>query len=660
MTCAPTRAGSGERGAVVKTIEESHFVRFVLAIAAFLVAAVMIGLGIAQRTVLLEPSSVTASVTVDESRYTVIGADALRAHPGAQTVTARGSETVFISIGRTADVEAWLGDDEYSVVRYDAATGELTTGEEPAATETPEPSTPATDVPTDAPTDAPTAAATPEAAPDAAADAPAEADVVDPAANPAGSDLWLEEYSSDTGTLTRTVNVPEGYSLLLASDGTEPAPDVVRITWPLDNSTPWAGPLIVGGLALLLVGLLSYLWAIWHMRRSRGPRRNMPKGPRMPRLPKAPRPKTIKQVTSGSSGRRAIGKSSRVAVLPVVLISGLALSGCSADFWPSAEPAPTATAPASASPTITPAPEDDESNPPAVTVPQLERIVSRVSEVATEADASLNLDLLKTRFAGPALALREANYTVRAALPEYAAPDPIPAAPVEISVPQQTDSWPRVVMTVILPGDDPTTRPTALVMTQTSPRENYVVRYAVALAADATVPGLAPAVIGSSIVAPDSEFLLLPPNQVAAAYADILMKGEASEYYDLFDLETDPLVTQVGVAAKDAKRASLPATASIEFSNAVGPGMTIALATNDTGAIVTANINETETVRPTDGGTVSPQNAAKAYSGVETSAKGVTQTFGDQILFYVPPAGSTEKITLLGFASGLISASEVP
>ena len=65
-------------------------------------------------------------------------------------------------------------------------------------------------------------------------------------------------------------------------------------------------------------------------------------------------------------------------------------------------------------------------------------------------------------------------------------------------------------------------------------------------------------------------------------------------------------------------------------------------------------------MKPTDGGTVSPQNAAKAYSGVENSAKGVTQTYGDQILFYVPPAGSTEKIKLLGFSQGLISASEVP
>ncbi|MGO7983898.1 hypothetical protein ACC691_39340, partial [Rhizobium johnstonii] len=60
-----------------------------------------------------------------------------------------------------------------------------------------------------------------------------------------------------------------------------------------------------------------------------------------------------------------------------------------------------------------------------------------------------------------------------------------------------------------------------------TPRSNYVVRYSVALAADATIPGLAPATIGSSIVAPDSEFLLLPPNQVASAYADILLTGDA-------------------------------------------------------------------------------------------------------------------------------------
>jgi len=381
----------------------------------------------------------------------------------------------------------------------------------------------------------------------------------------------------------------------------------------------------------------------------------------MPKLPRAPKPKTIKEVTGNGGGRRAIGRAPRVAVLPVLLIGGLALSGCSSDYWPTFGPEPTISASATATADSTPAPVADEDiKPPAVTVPQLERIVRKIAVVAGDADKTLNVDAIKTRFTGPALLLREANYKVRATLPTEAAPDPIPASPVVVTAPQQTDSWPRVVMTVIQNQEDPTTKPTALVMTQESPRDNYLVRYAVSLTADATVPGLAPAVIGSPIVAPDSEFLLLPPDQVAVASADILLQGDKSQYYPLFDTESDPLIAQVGVASKEKRRAELPATAAIEFTNAVGEKLTIALATNDSGAVVTANINETETVKPTDGGTVSPQRGPKAYSGVENSAKGVTQTYGDQILFYVPPVTATDqKVQVLGFSQGLVSAAEL-
>ena len=41
------------------------------------------------------------------------------------------------------------------------------------------------------------------------------------------------------------------------------------------------------------------------------------------------------------------------------------------------------------------------------------------------------------------------------------------------------------------------------------------------------------------------------------------------------------------------------------------------------------------------------------------STKGVVATYGDQLLFYVPPAGSDSKIVLLGYTQGLVKAGEV-
>ena len=85
--------------------------RFVLAILAFVVAATMIVLGIAQRTVFLGPSTYAVETTVKgDLPYTVVGGDVLVSEVGQQTLTVSGSDSVFLSYGRTADVAAWLGD----------------------------------------------------------------------------------------------------------------------------------------------------------------------------------------------------------------------------------------------------------------------------------------------------------------------------------------------------------------------------------------------------------------------------------------------------------------------------------------------------------------------------------------------------------------------
>ena len=623
--------------------------RFVLAIVAFVLAAVMIMLGIAQRTVFLEPASTSLSATVEGGdRYAVITPEALRAYPGNQTITVSGPGTIFLAYGRSADVDAWLADEAHAEIGFAPRTGKLTSKSSGEAAPTPAP-TPAPTATAAGPTAAPTPAPTATPAPGAPADA-------EPGANPAGSDLWLEEFTADRDLKTR-INVPAGISLIVASDGTQPAPTEITLAWPADNATPLAGPLIAGGAVLLLIGLILYLLALMHMRRSRGPRRNLPKGPRMPRLPRAPRPKSIK-ASEITGPRRSITRSFR-AVVPVVLVSSLALSGCSADFWPGTSPESTAAV--SPSPAASEAAKQGEDvPPPAVTVPQLERIVRKVAVLTRDADTALDATSLATRFTGPALEQRLANYKIRAKDKKYPTPLALPASPLTLTLPQQTSTWPRVVMTVIQDKEDPAVAPTAIVLRQDGPRENFLVEYAVQLEPAAQVPEVAPATIGAPLIAPDSRLLLMPPDQIAAAYADILVKGDTSEFADLFEAKGDTFRTQVGLEAKTKKRTDLPKTASIAFGIAVGTGKTIALATNDSGSIVAVSIKETETVKPVDAGaTVSPSGASKTLSGVSATAKGIQSVYGEQLLFHVPAAGSKEKIVLLGFAQGLISSAEL-
>lgn len=631
--------------------------RFVFAIVAFIAAAVMIGLGIAQRTVLLEPDRVALSAEFSgETAFIVVEPEALAAQPGKQTISVSGSDTVFVSYGRSSDVEAWLGETPYQSLSYDAETDDL-----------------ASELVTIAPVDDPlpavpseTAPATPTATPTPEADVAPDPEAL-AAATPVGSDLWLDEFTAER-TLTTTIDVPDDISVLIASDGLSPAPTQVELDWPLDNATPMAGPLIVGGALVFLVGIGLVISGFLHHRRSRGPRRNLPKGPRG-KLPSAPRPPRRSQQLTG--GRRAIGRAKRVALVPVFLVPAIALSACSSDYWPSFDQAEApatsspATPPASEEPTETAEP-DEPTVEPAVTVPQMERIMRRLAVFTGEVDEARDASRAAERFTGPALEARTANYKIRGALPDHPAPPAIPAAPLTLTLPQQVTGWPRTVLTIAKNAEDATVAPTALVLVQESPRENYHVLYSMALAPEADVPEVAPASIGAAPISPEFKGLVMPTGQVAAAYADVLLKGDESEFAPAFDPEGDLLREQLGVAGQKAISDALPATADIAFSNAVGDSPTIALATNDAGALVTVSINQTEKVTPNDGGTIGFESGAPgaALSGfTEKSAKGVQREIGIQLLFYVPGVGTgdeNQQIRLLGWSESLIGASEVP
>src|SRR5215218_69429 len=135
----------------------------------------MIFFGIAQRTWLAPPDQLTSSVsTADEgTAFTVIPGKVLTSNPGQQRVQVSGEDTVWAAYARTSDIAAWLEDEPYTVISFNAEKGKL--GEklvEPSAG------------------DASSDGSATDADDDAAAGDDAAADD-DTTPNPAGSDLWL-------------------------------------------------------------------------------------------------------------------------------------------------------------------------------------------------------------------------------------------------------------------------------------------------------------------------------------------------------------------------------------------------------------------------------------------------------------------------------------
>ncbi len=626
--------------------------RFVSAIVAFVVAAVLIGLGIAQQTIFAAPDSVTAKTAVTgEPRFAVIDGKVLNRNPGLQTLRAEGSGIVFAAYGRTEDVKAWLGDTPYARLSFSSESGEF-------ASTLVEPEESATATP--APTETPAAVGDAAVTPDPAATEPAAPAEEQAALNPAGSDLWLNEQTGE-GSLRMNTRLPDTVSVLLASDGTAPAPEQVSLTWPQESRTPWVGPLIVGGIVFAVLGVLLYIWAFTHMRKTRGPRRSS--GGELPSGGGDRKGRRAGPVSVGAAKpRRSVGRS-MTAVVPVVLVPGLLLTGCSAESWPEflgGAPAPSQTpSPASS---LEEAIENEDAPNPVVTERQLDTIVGRISETATQADAALDESLLRSRFSGPALEQRLANYRIRATKADEPVPTAIPADNVLLALPQATDAWPRSIYTIVQNEAVEGSPTQALLLVQDTPQDNYSVRYAINIVSSEPLPEVAPAGIGAARLENDVKLLTMPPADVAAAYADVLAKGDASEFAEQFEKEGDTVRDQFGPAVQEKAKADLGPTGTIDFVKKASDAEPIAFATIDSGAIVAASILEVETTKPTDPRASLKVNggATAALLGLTETKKGVESVYSDQALFYVPPVNSGQKIVLLGFAQQLFSAKELP
>lgn len=611
------RRGQSQQGAiregVAGRLERRMSVRFVFAIVSLVLALVTIGLGVAQRTVFARPDNVTAAISIDTSApITIIDGETLNANPRQQTLSIEGTDVVYAAYGRTIDVEGWAGEASVNRLSIDPKTNQLVNEFTPG-----EPSVPSAE----------------------------------------GSDLWTLDYVSEK-SLETTVNVPKDYSFLVMSDGKNPAPSDISIVWPVDNSTPLAVPLIFAGTGLLLVGLALLFWAIMHLRNSRGPKRKPQKMPKLPRQPRYKPTKKPKAITARPTGRRS-ARSALASTIPLALVSSLILGGCSVLGGGGATSQPAEEVVSELEPTATSTAPAVTTEAPAVTQKQAERIVARAAEVIEEADKTRDAELAKTRLAGPALELRLANYKMRKADKKIDPLSPIPAGPVELTLPQQRDSWPRTVLAAIK-SDDPTVPVVTLVLIQDNPRAQYLIHYAVTLQPGAVIPRVAEADVGTTRIDSDLRILALPPGELAAAYADILMKDTESEFNDLFVSEGDGLRVDVGLKEKKKRQKETPSTAKLIFATEPFAEEPVALATADFGALVAVSFNEIETIKVVEtGAAVNAPPAVKAFLGKSVSTKGLTAVYNDQLLFYVPPVGSEEKIVLLGYSQGIISAKEL-
>ena len=349
-------------------------------------------------------------------------------------------------------------------------------------------------------------------------------------------------------------------------------------------------------------------------------------------------------------------------VAPLAVAGALLLAGCSPQYWPQswtgAEVSPTGTPTSTADAAII----EEGAAMPALSEAKVVEISADAAEVAAAADEARDAALLAPRFAGDALAERAALYRAQQADGALAGPVPFPTGEPVYVVPEASADWPRTVVAVVTAtAGESTAAPFAVALRQETPRDQFLVHSLVQLAPGVTLPEAPSAEIGSGSLDSVAGDLAIAPDELAAAYADLIAKGDASPNAQRFDAENDLLRDQVDQAYRDAETAKLdPQVATIEFAYAASTTPPIGIATLDGGAIVAVSITERETIRAVnDRSRITMAGRTKALAGVETSPYGFQRTYRDQVLFYVPTAASGDRITYLGSSQTMTEAKEL-
>lgn len=357
--------------------------------------------------------------------------------------------------------------------------------------------------------------------------------------------------------------------------------------------------------------------------------------------------------------RRSVG----VAAAALGIAGMLALSGCSASYWPGGapEPAKTTAAESTTKGAVAPVPVSDA---------QIRLIVDRVASAAAAGDEKLNAEALAERFSGDALAQRTANYKIRAQVSTYAStPAKITGRLLNYHLVQSTETWPRTIFVTVeseavQTADTKTTEAPsiALVLTQRIPQENFKVTRAISLRGGLEMPAAAPASEGTALLADNIESLVLQPGAVGAGYAAVLQGGSGVPEAAMFDLADDPLMGQYGQAwATQAQQKSDGEGKTQQYSVTVTQGTQpiTSLSTGVGGALIATTIIESQVV-DSAGGRYKPQaeGAVAALSGLSGQQDRIVRQVAHQLLFYVPSKSDGSKIKLLGVTSELVGAGK--
>jgi hypothetical protein len=263
-----------------------------------------------------------------------------------------------------------------------------------------------------------------------------------------------------------------------------------------------------------------------------------------------------------------------------------------------------------------------------------------------------------TRLDGAALIMRQSEFELAAALPDQS-PSVLGTEFVGTAV-QATDQWPRSFIATTEPIDS--FAPYLYLLTQTDPWTPYRLVEWVNLLPGTTLPETADPRIGSRALPFDSDELLLSPQAALEAYCAVKADPNAPEA-QYFAGEADPARAYWAALLTAFEPLSAFESSQVVQSHRAAEGVGLALETAVGGAIVVGQLTSglALTFRQAageQGGQVRLPADWVALAGRGPAALSAASiSYSQTVALWVPPAGSSDKIQVLGFAQVPTEAS---
>jgi hypothetical protein len=316
------------------------------------------------------------------------------------------------------------------------------------------------------------------------------------------------------------------------------------------------------------------------------------------------------------------------AVVATVLATGL-LAGCAEEL-----PTPKPEAPVAAA---------------VVTQSQERKILDKVAGVVEEVSKVGQAGALEERLTGPALSIRETQLKVAAARKDTEPLTDLTMEMQQVILPSDQE-WPRSSFAITVQPKDLTT-PVLMSFEQSTARDQYKLWGWVRLLPGVTMPQFAEADLGSPAVPADDKSLKVSPETAIAQYASVLTVDERSKYADNFaDDDLRQFFRDYGKLQVDAiNKEECKGAFEVAYEPTKDPVK--AVRTADGGALVMAAMISKETITAREEGCEigPPTKTTQALWGDAGVTNVVEVNYEDMVAMYLPPEGSDDQISLVGY-----------